>query len=78
MFTDNDEAAYIQRRITTSLGMARAATSDCARIAHEALVEGYGRNLAALKHLPHGQPSPESAAHTGAEDMHLEPLPSTC
>ncbi|MEP7005136.1 MAG: hypothetical protein ABI810_04075 [Sphingomonas bacterium] len=48
MFTDDDEAAYLQQRIDVSLGMAQVATSNCARMVHEALAATYGRRLATL------------------------------
>ncbi|GHH24541.1 hypothetical protein GCM10008023_36700 [Sphingomonas glacialis] len=74
MFTDNDEAAYIQGRIDASLDMARAATSDCARIAHEAIAERYGSNLVALR----GRPSTASSALLLMEETRSVPVPSTC
>ncbi len=64
MFTDNEEAGYLQRRVDVSLGMARAAAGDCARMAHEALAAGYGRRLAALTRIPQSRQSlapPEAA-----------------
>jgi len=60
MFTDNDEAGYLQRRIDVSLGMARAAAGDCARMAHEGLAAGYGRRLAALRRIPQPRQLPAS------------------
>ncbi|GGA60314.1 hypothetical protein [Sphingomonas psychrolutea] len=60
MFTDNDEAAYLQQRIDISLGMARAATGDCARMVHEALAARYGRRLAALRRVSQQHQSPVS------------------
>jgi hypothetical protein len=65
MFTDNEEAGYLQRRVDVSLGMARAAAGDCARMAHEALAAGYGRRLAALRRIPQPRPSPASPEAAG-------------
>ena len=65
MFTDNDEAAYLQQRIGASLGMAGAATSDCARLSHEALAAGYGRKLAKLRRVDQPRRSPASPEVTG-------------
>jgi hypothetical protein len=77
MFVDEDEVAYVQQRITVSLDMARATTSDCARIAHQALAEGYGRHLAALKHFPDDRLSHETHLLTRVGEKRLEPLLST-
>lgn len=52
MFTDNAEAAYVQRRIETSRDMACAAKSDCARLVHEALADQYRCKLAGLRRVP--------------------------
>ncbi|MEO5865678.1 MAG: hypothetical protein ABIS14_07570 [Sphingomonas sp.] len=52
MFTDTAEAAYLQQRIKVSRDMACATTSDCARLAHVALVDQYQRKLAGLRRVP--------------------------
>lgn len=49
MFNDDDETSYLEQRIEASRAMAKSAANDCARMAHEALVERYERRLAALR-----------------------------
>ncbi|WP_034161081.1 hypothetical protein [Sphingomonas sp. ERG5] len=49
VYIDNAEAAYLQKRVTVSLDMARAAASDCARASHRALANYYERALIALR-----------------------------
>jgi aminoglycoside phosphotransferase len=49
VYIDDAEAAYLQKRVTVSLDMARTAASDCARASHSALANYYERALIALR-----------------------------
>jgi hypothetical protein len=49
LYTDNAEAAYMQKRADTSRIMAQTAGNDCARKVHELLAAGYEQQLAALR-----------------------------
>lgn len=42
------EAAYARKRVEASIEMARAATGDCARLAHQALADHYTARLRML------------------------------
>ena len=49
MYTDDADAAYLQKRLDTSLDMSRTAACDCSRVAHRSLAMRYEQQLVALR-----------------------------